>query len=232
MKKSRTLIESFNYAIDGIIYSIKTQRNIRIHLLAAFLVMVACLFFNFSTIEFLLIFFTIALVIMAEMINTAIEATVDLVTEKYHPLAKVAKNVAAGAVLVSALNALVVGYLLFYRRLEYFTRVFLFKARNAPEYIFFTSLMLVVLFVILLKVKFKTGTPLKGGLPSGHTAVAFSILTFIFFTSNSTAFLLTALLTLLVAESRLETGIHSLKEIILGAAIGTAVTSFFFWMFG
>jgi len=117
MKKSRTLLESFNYAISGIMYSLKTQRNVRIHFLTALLVIAASSFFNFSAIELLIIFFTIALVIIAEMINTAIETTVDLVTEKYHPLAEIAKNVAAGAVLVASLNALVVGYIIFYGRL-------------------------------------------------------------------------------------------------------------------
>lgn len=117
MKKSRTLLESFNYAISGIIYSLKTQRNVRIHFFMAFLVLAASSFFDFSAVELLMIFFTIALVIITEMINTAIETTIDLVTEKYHPLAEIAKNVAAGAVLVASLNALAVGYIIFYRRL-------------------------------------------------------------------------------------------------------------------
>ncbi|AYO32222.1 diacylglycerol kinase [Biomaibacter acetigenes] len=113
MKKSRTLLESFKYAVSGTIYSFKTQRNIRIHFLTAITVLLVSPFFNFGAIELLIIFFTIALVIITEMINTAIETTVDLVTEKYHPLAEIAKNVAAGAVLISALNAVVVGYLIF-----------------------------------------------------------------------------------------------------------------------
>lgn len=155
MKKSRTLRESFKYAVSGTIYSFKTQRNIRIHFLTAITVLLVSHFFNFGAIELLIIFFTIALVIIAEMINTAIETTVDLVTEKYHPLAEIAKNVAAGAVLISALNAVVVGYLIFYKRLYYFVRVFLFRVRNAPQYIFFLGLIIGIIYIILFKIKSK-----------------------------------------------------------------------------
>jgi diacylglycerol kinase (ATP) len=155
MKKSRTLLESFNYAVSGTIYSFKTQRNIRIHFLTGLTVLLSSYFFDFSAVELLIIFFTIALVIITEMINTAIETTIDLVTEKYHPLAEIAKNVAAGAVLVSALNAVVVGYLIFYKRLYYFTSFFLFRVWNAPQYIFFVGLIIVIIYVILLKIKSK-----------------------------------------------------------------------------
>lgn len=155
MKKSRTLLESFKYAVSGTIYSFKTQRNIRIHFLTAITVLLVSPFFNFGAIELLIIFFTIALVITTEMINTAIETTVDLVTEKYHPLAEIAKNVAAGAVLISALNAVVVGYLIFYKRLYYFTRFFLFRVWNAPQHIFFVGFIIVIIYVILLKIKSK-----------------------------------------------------------------------------
>jgi len=116
MKKARSFFESFGFAIDGILYSLKTQRNMRIHFFAALIVLLAAPFFKISSIEFLLLFFTISLVIISEMFNTAIEATVDLTTDKYHELAKIAKNVAAAAVLISALNAVVVGYVLFIAR--------------------------------------------------------------------------------------------------------------------
>ncbi|MCR4429852.1 MAG: diacylglycerol kinase [Tepidanaerobacteraceae bacterium] len=117
MKKSRTLLESFNYAIAGIMYSFNTQRNVRIHFLMAALVLAVSPFFSLSAFELMIVIFTIAMVIITEMINTAIENTVDMVTEKYHPLAEIAKNVAAGAVLIATLNALAVAYLIFFRRL-------------------------------------------------------------------------------------------------------------------
>lgn len=231
MKRARTLIESFNYAISGIIYALKTQRNMRIHLFVALLVLFTSSFFDFSATEVLLILFAIVLVIIAELVNTAIESTVDLVTLDYHPLAKIAKNVAAGAVLVAAVNSVVVGYLVFFKRFEDFTRVVLFKARNTPRYVFFISLAIVIPLVIMLKISHGSGTPLRGGLPSGHTAVAFAILTAVFFISSSVTFILCFIMAILVAESRVETGIHSIGEVILGALLGVVITSLIFWIF-
>ncbi|SHJ80796.1 Diacylglycerol kinase [Caminicella sporogenes DSM 14501] len=111
------MLESFKYAIEGIIYTFKTQRNMRIHVVIAFLVIFFSFFLKLSKTEMILMFFTISLVIVAEMINTAIEATIDLITDKYHELAKIAKNVAAGAVLISAVNSMVVAYIIFYDKI-------------------------------------------------------------------------------------------------------------------
>ncbi|TYP54971.1 diacylglycerol kinase [Thermosediminibacter litoriperuensis] len=118
MKKARTLLESFVYAVSGVLYSLKTQRNLRIHFLTAFLVMAASRYFGLSPLELAAVFFAVSLVIITEMINTAVETTVDMITERYHPLARIAKNVAAGAVLVAALNAVVIGYLIFFDRIR------------------------------------------------------------------------------------------------------------------
>ncbi|MCF6095920.1 diacylglycerol kinase [Thermovorax subterraneus] len=113
MKKSRTLFESFLYAISGVVYSLKTQRNMRIHFMAALIVMVLSKYLGLKEMEMVAVIFAAALVIIAEMINTAVETAVDMITDKFHPMARIAKNVAAGAVLVAALNALVVGYMVF-----------------------------------------------------------------------------------------------------------------------
>jgi len=117
MKKARTLAESFFYAISGILYAFKTQRNIKIHFMVAILIIIISVLLKLNTIELLIVFLTIAMVLTAEMINTAIEAVVDMFTHEYHLLARVAKNVAAGAVLISALNAVIVGYLIFYKKI-------------------------------------------------------------------------------------------------------------------
>lgn len=152
MKRARTLLESFSYAISGILYALKTQRNMRIHFSAALLVLTTSFLFNFTIVELLFILFSIAFVIITELVNTAIESAIDLVTLEYHPLAKIAKNVAAGAVLVAAINSVVVGYMIFYNRLGSFTRVFL-QVRNTSEYIFFIGLAVVVFLIIILKAK-------------------------------------------------------------------------------
>ena len=107
--KLKKLVDSFNNAIDGIIYTVRTQRNMKIHMVVTLLVLIACLCFDVSRNEFLILAITITMVIGAELLNTAIEAVVDMNTNYYHPLAKIAKNVAAGAVLLTAINAVVVG---------------------------------------------------------------------------------------------------------------------------
>jgi len=111
-------MRSFFWAICGIGYTIRTQLNMKIHLLAAVLVTAVSLFINMPPGELAVLAITIFLVLAAEMFNTALEAVVDLVSPERHALAKIAKDVAAGAVLVTALNALVVAYLLIWPRLE------------------------------------------------------------------------------------------------------------------
>lgn len=108
------LIKSFIYALEGLKYTIVTQRNMRIHYLVALGVLLLALYLPMSKLEVLILFVTIVLVLFAEVINTAIEAIVDLITDDYHPLAKVAKDVAAGAVLLTAGLAIIVGISVFY----------------------------------------------------------------------------------------------------------------------
>ncbi|WP_134700152.1 diacylglycerol kinase [Ammoniphilus sp. YIM 78166] len=107
------LIRSFGNAMEGIAYTIKTQRNMQIHVGAATMVFLASWLLEIPWNEVLLVFFSIFLVLILEMVNTAIEATVDLVTDQYHPLAKVAKDVAAGAVLLAAVLSILVGFYVF-----------------------------------------------------------------------------------------------------------------------
>ncbi|AGL00857.1 diacylglycerol kinase family protein [Desulfoscipio gibsoniae] len=111
------LIRSFRWAIHGIGYACRTQLNMKIHLLAAALVMAVGLLLQMPPIELAVLSITIFMVLAAEMFNTALEAAVDLVTPEFNLLAKIAKDVAAGAVLLTALNALLVAYLLIWPRL-------------------------------------------------------------------------------------------------------------------
>lgn len=110
--KNKTLKDSFQNAWAGIKYALKSQRNIRIHISMAFIVLVSCWLLEIGKIDFLLIINAISLVLFAEMVNTAVEKTVDLFMSTYHPLAKIAKNVAAGAVLIAALNAVILGFII------------------------------------------------------------------------------------------------------------------------
>ncbi|CCQ97378.1 Diacylglycerol kinase [[Clostridium] ultunense Esp] len=233
--KSRSLIESFNYAVSGIIYTLKTEKNMRIHFIIATIVIILSLFFDFTRLELLILFFSIALVLIAEMINTAIERTVDLITEDYHPLARLAKDIAAGGVLIAALNSLIVGYLLFFDRLNPLTNLVLFKIKNSPIHLTFVALALVVLLTIALKTKYYKGrgTPFQGGTVSGHAAVSFCIATIIaFIANNMLVSTLSYLMAILVGESRIEGRIHSLMEVILGGLLGIIVGILVFQIIG
>lgn len=197
----------------------------RLHYVAAASVLILALFFKLSKVEVVLLFFTISLVIAAEMFNTAIETVVDMVTRDYHPLAAVAKNVAAGAVLVASLNAVVVGYLLFVDRIgQAIPRVYQ-RLVELPPYLTFVALVLVVLGVIVGKVRSRSSSLLQGGMPSGHAAVAFSAATAVFFLSrNGLVVTLAYGLALLVAQSRVEARVHNVWETAAGALLGFLLT--------
>ena len=115
--KHRTLNESFSCAISGLVYVLRSERNMKIHLLAAFLATSLGFILGISRVEWGLLCLAIFLVLAAETANTALEKVVDLVTAEYHPLARNAKNAAAGAVLLSAINAVIMAFIIFGRYL-------------------------------------------------------------------------------------------------------------------
>lgn len=104
---------SFKHAFDGIVYMVKTQPNFRFHLLATLIVLLVASILGVTRVEFLLLLFAIMLVIVAEMLNTAVEAMTDLLTQKQSVYAKISKDVAAGMVLLTAFIAVVVGVSVF-----------------------------------------------------------------------------------------------------------------------
>lgn len=113
----RKFLESLRYALEGIAYCIKTQRNMKIHFVFAMIALIAGIILQISKLEYIIIIMVITMVFVCEIFNTAIEKAVDTTTQEYHPIAKIAKDVAASAVLVAALNAVIVGCLIFGRYL-------------------------------------------------------------------------------------------------------------------
>lgn len=111
--KNKNLFDAFKNAINGIIFTLKGQINFKIQILFAVIIFILGFVFKFNITEFLILVITISMVFMAEMINTAIETVVDLCTQEYNEKAKNAKDIAAGAVVISAINSVIVGILLF-----------------------------------------------------------------------------------------------------------------------
>jgi diacylglycerol kinase (ATP) len=231
--KVKKLLDSFNYAIEGIIYSVRTQRNMRIHMAAAILVLILCFFYDLSKIEILAITITITMVIAAELFNTAVEFAIDATANYYHPLVKIAKNAAAGAVLVTAINAVFVGYIIFWDKLKYINFVLMRKVKTANPYTVFIILAVVCISTIVVKAIFGEGTPLKGGMPSGHSTLAFSIATIIaLMAKNLSVVILSYILALIVAQSRVDSEVHSILEVFWGGVLGVLMTVFLFRVFG
>lgn len=230
--RSRDIWESFNTAIEGIIYVAKTQRNMRIHLVLAVVVLFISLFIRLDRWEIIVLSLTIVLVLVAEMFNTAVESLVNLVTDTYHPAARLAKDVAAGAVFFASGNALIVAYLVFGKRyLGNNLQPVILKIKEVPEYIMLISAVIVFIAVIIGKAYFGKGRPLWGGMPSGHSALAFSIATSIgLLTQNSFVTLLVFVLAFMVAHSRVRSQIHTWWEVAGGAVIGVLVSLLLFRM--
>jgi diacylglycerol kinase (ATP) len=231
-----SLVESFNYAVEGIIHVLRTHRNLRIHFAAATVVLVLALVLGVDRIELVVLLLSIAFVLVAEMINTAIEAAIDVATSSFDPLAKLAKDIAAGAVLIASVNAVVVGYLVFSGQVSNSTLDFVDRLRDAPAKLTIIALILVVILVIATKALTGRGTPLRGGLPSGHAAVAFAawMAVTLMLGSSEHRFLVSTIMfgvALLVAHSRIESGVHSGLEVLYGGVLGASVSLAVFQIF-
>lgn len=224
MKPTR-FIDSVNCAIEGILYTARTQKHMRRHFMAAIALLLAMLIMHVPAQEFTLLTLSICFVLFAELMNTAVEAVVDMVTTEYHPQAKIAKDVAAGAVLVAAISAAVMGYLLLSKYLLPVYRKGLNMVGAPGEMATVVAILTVVIVVIILKAVTGKGTPLEGGLPSGHAAVAFSIATIVSLTTQDPiTSILAVSLAVMVSHSRLLLNIHTMREVVFGAATGTLIT--------
>jgi diacylglycerol kinase (ATP) len=227
-REAASLVASFNYAFDGVIYVVRTQRNMLVLPLGVLL--------GVDRVQLLLLFLAVTFVLITEMLNTALEKAIDVATTSFDPLARVAKDVAAGAVLVAAVNAVFVAYLVFAPLLRDPSRDAIQAVRQSPVHLSVIAVALVILLVIATKAITGRGTPLRGGLPSGHAAVAFGGWAAVSFVSQSYPHQLLVsslvfLMALLVAQTRVEAGIHTPLEVLWGALLGALITAAIFQAF-
>ncbi len=217
----------FRVALSGLVHTFRTQRHMRVHLYVTAVVVLLAVLGNLRTREILVLLFMITFVLVAEMFNSAIEATVDLVSPNYHPLAKFAKDISAGAVLITTMMAIIVGVIIAVGD-DAWSRLQIGLTTEAIGSTTFIKLILgaflAVVVVVIGKGLGKRGEVLRGGLVSGHSALGFFFAVSVpFIVDNALVSALAVFLAIIIAESRWEAKIHSLAEISLGAVVGTAL---------
>ena len=235
--RSRSLVWSFDYAIRGVVHALRTQRNMRIHIATAVLVLTVALLLRVSGLDLVALVFAVGLVVIAELVNTAVEAAVDLATDGYDPAAATAKDVAAGAVLVASITAAAVGYIVLVDRLSPLAQRLMAGARTTGATgtaVTFGAIALTALAVLVTKAFTREeGTSyLRGGWPSGHAAVAFAAAAAIGYSVDSAkAMILGLFIAGLVAESRVEAEIHTIPQAVAGAVLGFLLATAAFQLF-
>lgn len=228
-RRAPSLVESFNFAFEGIIHVLRTQRNMRIHFAVAIVVLVTALVTGVDKLELIVLMLAIAFVLITEMVNTAVEGAIDVATTSFDPMAKLAKDIAAGAVLIASTVAVAVGYLVFSDRVAERSSRLLDRLSNAPAELTLIALVLTTIIVIATKALTGSGSPLRGGLPSGHSAIAFAgwMAITLALQDSGRRFLVSSLaliMALLVAQTRVESGVHTTTEVFYGAVLGALVT--------
>jgi len=226
-------LSSANNAIEGVIHAAKTQRHLKFHLFIAFFTLLFCFLIGVAKNDFIIITIVTMLVIATEMLNTAIEQVVDMVCCDWSEPARIAKDVAAGAVLVMALGAVIVGYLVLWPYFQtIFREGFHLHRQHFSENITILAVIVNLLLIVLLKSRTGDGLPLRGGFPSGHAALSFSIFVSLTYLTDRTPIILAGLaFTLAVSITRRLNRIHTWIEIGTGALIGSGVTWLLFLIF-
>jgi diacylglycerol kinase (ATP) len=230
--KLKGFSDSVNHAVDGIIYAFKTERNLKIHFVITLAVLLMCLFLPLSSLEIVMIFFSISLVIVAEMFNTSMESFVDMQSLSHNPHARIAKDIAAGSVLIATVNSLVAGYLIIFPAIKkpiIITVIERIRASWIHLSIIICSITLIA--VLVGKSLGGGGRFLRGGLVSGHAAVAFGVSTAILLMTKSVmATSLAFFLALLVAQSRIEAKFHKWFEVVIGALVGISISLLIYYV--
>jgi diacylglycerol kinase (ATP) len=228
----RQWLKSTNFAIEGILHAARTQRHVRYHYFSAAVVLLISYILGVSRIEFLIITLSVIAVFLAEMFNTAVEVIVDIVSPEQSEKARIAKDIAAGAVLVTAFGVAVIGYIILFPYLRDAFHKGLHITKHSKEEIALIAFIIVIILVVMTKAYFGRGLPLRGGMPSGHASLAFSAwVATTYITENFIASLLTFIIAVIIAQSRVMTRAHTIWEVILGSLMGASVTFLLFRIF-
>lgn len=228
-KGLKSLIESFAYAEEGIVHAVCSERNMRIHLLAAILVIFTCMVLEVSLMDMAILTLTIGFVIVCEMVNTAIEIVVDLITESYNEKAKHAKDVAAGAVLFSAFTSVLVAYFVFYEKIILISNAARLDFIQDGEKLLPLSISLVFTSVLLIKgIIAKNFNKIINGI-SLRAALGFFLLsTSIFLSANRILHIVLLVFAIIFSFSKIDDKKRPLASVIFGALMGIIISVLIF----
>jgi len=229
--RNKHLGESFYHAFEGLSHAIWTQRHVRVQLSIVALALLLSYMMRLDALRLLFVLSAVAAVMMAEMFNTAIEVVVNMITESYHPLAKIAKDVAAGGVLIASMYAFLVGVTIFFpiqQFRDWLTDTEHMRHVSQPAdlaVIVLLAVAVVSIIIPLFKVRVGHGSLLRGGAVSAHTAVAFVLFAVIVVKSNFQPLISIPafILAILVAQSRVVGKIHTVAEVLWGATVALIV---------
>jgi len=228
-RRSKSVLRSFRFAWEGLSFVFNTQRHMRVHVYIVTLLLIAAWGLRITADEMLHLLTAFALVLITEMINTAIEQTIDLTVKTYDPRAKVAKDVAAGAVMIAAAYAVAVGTIGIASSETFRDAIARIPQAHPDPHVGPVQTVLIgsiIVAIIITWVKRRTSPrSLWGtGMISGHTALGFLVATSITLITRNTAITCLALaLALLVAQSRVQSRVHSPLEVVLGGVLGIVV---------
>lgn len=226
--KPKNFLESLNCAAEGVIYALKNELHLRVHFIVLVLLIIISLILNISLYDFCIIMILSALVIAAELFNTSIEYILNLFTRDFHITVKYIKDISAGAVLFVSLISLLLG-------IQIISKYIFYQPQNVSEsslFISSLSVFLSVIAVVFFKAFYNSGRPFRGGMPSGHAAVSYSIFVSVsMVTSNVFMIVVTFIAATLISFSRFFLGIHKRLEVLYGAILGSGITLLLFKLF-
>lgn len=225
---NKSTVQSLSYAWEGVVHAFAAHKHTRMQAVTVFLVVLAAVGLNVPPLPFLSLLGAMMLVVVAQLLNTALEYVAELTGGQDKPVAQAARNIADGAVLVAGVFAFVTGIIVF---VHFSDLPSVFAEAQLPRELRIgvlqltaLGLFIVALIVGTVKRVSKRGTLTLGGPVSGHAAIGFLLATaIIFVTGNLSAAILAVALAMLIVQSRFQTGVHSLTELLLGSALGVLV---------
>jgi diacylglycerol kinase len=228
--KNKSWMNRFRYAYEGLLYAISTQSNMKVHVFIALMILGAALFFQCSPLEYLLLIFSVTLVMAAECMNTAVEKAVDLAMPNIHPWAKIAKDTAAASVLLTAVFAVASGVYVFGERLlNLVLRADLPQA--SPFHMITAVTILYFVFIAVLIAQAFTANKPYLITPSLWFSLLSAVLSItVYMIMEWEYFIAVAVLYFIVCGIRIITQKIIILSILYGSVMGVCISVLLLWM--